>query len=222
MRWRAEGEKGSSRGLRSGAYCSTRQITPCWPAPERGRLGGHGLTPWHRADSGRIYSDHGPNLRWRNPFGSGDHRRSGKAALGGRGTARGSRRARFRCRARRMGRRSTGHQIKARGSSATQDEARRRSRVDEIVAGQCVCGRIAGLNPAVTGAIFVGCSTSDQLSWLGKIPDLAGGSIFYGPMAKRKRSRVSSPSMTRSSGLLSTLRLGRGTRTSSPAVDHNV
>ena len=24
----------------------------------------------------------------------------------------------------------------------------------------------------------------DQLSWLGKIPELAGGSIFYGPMGE--------------------------------------
>jgi hypothetical protein len=26
----------------------------------------------------------------------------------------------------------------------------------------------------------------DQLSWLGKIPELAGGSIFYGPMGERE------------------------------------
>src|ERR1700730_1382130 len=69
------------------------------------------------------------------------------------------------------------------------------------------------LEPGRRRRIFDRCSSSDQLSWLGKIPDLAGGSIFYGPMAKRKRSRVSLPSMTRSSGLLSTLTRGRGTRT---------
>jgi hypothetical protein len=36
------------------------------------------------------------------------------------------------------------------------------------------------------GRIFVRCPSSDQLSWRGKIPGLAGESIFYGPMAKRK------------------------------------
>ena len=56
------------------------------------------------------------------------------------------------------------------------------------------------------GRIFVRCPSSDQLSWRGKIPVLAGRLIFYGPTAKRKWSRVSLPSMTQSSGLLSTRR----------------
>ena len=42
------------------------------------------------------------------------------------------------------------------------------------------------LEPGRHRRLFEGCPSSDQLSWLGKIPVLAGGSIFCGPMAKRK------------------------------------
>ena len=42
------------------------------------------------------------------------------------------------------------------------------------------------LEPGSRRRIFVECPSSDQLSWHGKIPGLAGASIFYGPMAKRK------------------------------------
>jgi hypothetical protein len=47
-------------------------------------------------------------------------------------------------------------------------------------------GRMTVLNRAGTGALFRGCSSSNRLSWCGKIPGLAGRSIFYGPMAKRE------------------------------------
>src|SRR5207302_4294920 len=40
------------------------------------------------------------------------------------------------------------------------------------------------LEPGRHRRIFDGCSISDQLSWRGKIPELAGGSIFCGPMVK--------------------------------------
>ena len=43
------------------------------------------------------------------------------------------------------------------------------------------CGRIAGLNRVGTGRIFVECLSSYQLSWRGKIPGLAGASIFLWP-----------------------------------------
>jgi hypothetical protein len=70
------------------------------------------------------------------------------------------------------------------------------------------------LEPSCHRFIFMGCSSSDQLSGRGKIPDLAGRSIFYGRMAKRKSSRALLRNMTRSSGLLtmSTLRRGREIR----------
>jgi hypothetical protein len=51
--------------------------------------------------------------------------------------------------------------------------------------------------------MFDGCPSSDQLLWRGKIPGLAGVSIFCGPMAKRKQSRDLLRNMTRLSGLLS-------------------
>ena len=51
----------------------------------------------------------------------------------------------------------------------------------ERVVGQFDCGRIAGLNLGGIGAYWKGCLSRDQLSGHGKIPDLAGGSIFCGP-----------------------------------------
>jgi 3-isopropylmalate/(R)-2-methylmalate dehydratase large subunit len=57
------------------------------------------------------------------------------------------------------------------------------------------------LEPGRHRRIFEECSRSDQLSWRGKIPELAGALIFYGPMAKRKQSRAFSRNMTRVSGL---------------------
>jgi hypothetical protein len=70
------------------------------------------------------------------------------------------------------------------------------------------------LEPSCDRFIFMGCSSSDQLSGRGKIPDLAGRSIFCGRMAKRKSSRALLRNMTRLSGLLimSTLRRGREIR----------
>ena len=70
------------------------------------------------------------------------------------------------------------------------------------------------LEPSCHRFIFMQCSSSDQLSGRGKIPDLAGRSIFYGRMAKRKSSRALLRNMTRLSGLLtmSTLRRGRRIR----------
>jgi hypothetical protein len=110
-----------------------------------------GLTPWHRADSGRIYSDHGPNLRWRNPFGSGDHRRSRKAALGGRGTAEAVTLV--------LGAVPEGWGAALLDTRLKPEEVALLNmrpgdvrEVDEIVADQCVCGRIAGLNRAAFGA----------------------------------------------------------------------
>jgi len=65
------------------------------------------------------------------------------------------------------------------------------------------------LEPGSRRRIVDTCSSSDQLSGRGKIPDLAGGSTFYGPMAKRKWSRALLRKMTRSSGLLSMSTLRR-------------
>jgi hypothetical protein len=48
-----------------------------------------------------------------------------------------------------------------------------------LVVGSVRCGRIAALNPAVTGAIFVGCSSSDQLSWRGKTRFWLGVDILW-------------------------------------------
>jgi hypothetical protein len=74
--------------------------------------------------------------------------------------------------------------------------------------GQFDCGRLTVLSRAATGAIrrmFEEQPTwSNQLSWRGNIPELAGVLIFYGPMAKRKQSRAFARNMTRVSGLLST------------------
>jgi hypothetical protein len=47
-------------------------------------------------------------------------------------------------------------------------------------------GRIAGLNRAATGALLDGCWSRYQPLRLEKIPEQAGGSIFYGPMVKPK------------------------------------
>jgi len=68
--------------------------------------------------------------------------------------------------------------------------------------------RLAGLNRATDGAYSEACSSSDQRSRLGKIQERAGGSIFFGPTAKRKWSKALSRNMTRSVGLLITR--GRG------------
>jgi hypothetical protein len=65
-------------------------------------------------------------------------------------------------------------------------QARKGQSTISRVVGQFDCGRIAGLNLGAMGAYPNGCLSSDQLSGHGKIPDLAGGSIFCGPMAKRK------------------------------------
>jgi hypothetical protein len=56
--------------------------------------------------------------------------------------------------------------------------------------------------------MFERCPSSNQLSWRGRIPDLAGESIFYGRTVKRKSSKALLRNMTPSSGLLSTLRRG--------------
>jgi hypothetical protein len=83
------------------------------------------------------------------------------------------------------------------------------------VLGQFDGGRIVHWKTDGPGRIFDGCPSSDQLSWRGKIPDRAGVSIFCGPMGKRKQSRASLPSMTRPSGLMSTLGRGREIRMTS-------
>src|SRR5258708_6777827 len=54
------------------------------------------------------------------------------------------------------------------------------------VVGQFDYGRIVHWKTDCPRRIFGGCPSSDQLSWRGKIPGLAGELIFYGPMAKRK------------------------------------
>jgi hypothetical protein len=52
------------------------------------------------------------------------------------------------------------------------------------------------LDPARRRRIFAGCPNSGPFSWHEKIPDLAGRSMFFGLMARRKWSRVS-PSKNR-------------------------
>jgi hypothetical protein len=66
--------------------------------------------------------------------------------------------------------------------------------------------------------MFDGCPSSDQLLWRGKIPGLAGVSIFCGPMAKRKQSKDLLRNMTRLSGLLtmSTVRAWPGNTNDRP------
>src|ERR1700674_5276008 len=49
------------------------------------------------------------------------------------------------------------------------------------------------LEPGRRRRIFEGCPSSDHPSCRGKIPDLAGWSMFFGLMARRKWSRVSPP-----------------------------
>src|ERR1700736_4618431 len=49
------------------------------------------------------------------------------------------------------------------------------------------------LEPGRRRRIIEGCPSSDQPSWREKIPDLAGWSMFFGLMARRKWSRVSPP-----------------------------
>ena len=74
------------------------------------------------------------------------------------------------------------------GVRASGRELPRQTRQSTIsgVVGQFDCGRKAGLNLGTIGAYSEGCLSSDQLSGHGKIPDPAGGSIFFGPMVKRK------------------------------------
>src|ERR1700727_2258593 len=50
------------------------------------------------------------------------------------------------------------------------------------------------LEPARRRRIFARCPNTDPLSWREKvIPDLAGRSMFFGPTARRKESRVWPP-----------------------------
>src|ERR1700730_8055013 len=64
------------------------------------------------------------------------------------------------------------------------------------------------LEPGRRRRIFEGCPSSDQPSCRGKIPDLAGWSMFFGLMARRKWSRVSPPKNRRLSGSANIPRIG--------------
>jgi hypothetical protein len=48
------------------------------------------------------------------------------------------------------------------------------------------CGRVAGLNRVGTSAYSSDVRAATNFRGAEKSPGLAGGSIFYGPMAKRK------------------------------------